>query len=107
MALVRTWRRWRNFRRWKKATTPMLLNRDTGELIPFASYTALSAGKWMLRRPLTLPGSPVPLFLEASLIPGDLAGRKRAETSNLPSHQVGLKHNIGAQLAPPPPQPSI
>lgn len=59
-----TWRRLWNFRRWKKATTPMLLNADTGELISFSGYTAPAKGKWMLRRPLTLPGSTVPLFLE-------------------------------------------
>ena len=28
------------FQRWKKTTTPMLLNADTGELIPFSSDTA-------------------------------------------------------------------
>ena len=63
------WRRFRNFRRWKKATTPMLLNAETGELLPISSYTAPPEGKWMLRRPLTLPGSPVPLFLEVRGIP--------------------------------------
>jgi hypothetical protein len=47
----------------------MLLNADTGELIPISSYTAPPEGKWMLRRPLTLPGSPVPLFLEVRGIP--------------------------------------
>ena len=47
----------------------MLLNVETGELIPFSDYTAPQCGKWMLRRPLTLPGSPVPLFLEARGIP--------------------------------------
>jgi hypothetical protein len=69
MALSWAWRRLWNFRRWKKATTPMLLNVETGELISFSSYTAPPKGKWMLRRPLTLPGSPVPLFLEARGIP--------------------------------------
>ena len=76
MALSWSWRRFRNFRRWKKATTPMLLNVDTGELIPFSDYTAPPSGKWMLRRPLTLPGSPVPLFLEARGIP---ARNKRSD----------------------------
>lgn len=47
----------------------MLLNADTGELLPLSSYTAPLPGKWMLRRPLTLPGSPVPLFLEVRGIP--------------------------------------
>lgn len=63
------WRRLWNFRRWKRATTPMLLNADTGELLPLSSFTAPPTGKWMLRRPLTLPGSPVPLFLEVRGIP--------------------------------------
>jgi hypothetical protein len=69
MALSWSWRRLKNFRRWKKATTPVLLNAETGELISFSGYTAPPDGKWMLRRPLTLPGSPVPLFLEARSIP--------------------------------------
>jgi hypothetical protein len=104
MVLVQAWRRLRNFRRWKKATTPMLLNTDTGELIPFTNYTGvLPTGKWMLRRPITLPGSPVPLFLEAPLIPGDPAGRKRAAASNPLGHQVGLQPITGAQLPHPPP----
>ncbi len=77
MALSWTWRRFRNFRRWKKATTPMLLNADTGELIPISTYTAPPEGKWMLRRPLTLPGSPVPLFLEVRGIP---VRKKRRDT---------------------------
>jgi hypothetical protein len=107
MALGRTWRRWRNFRRWKKATTPMLLNTETGELIPFSSYTPLSAGKWMLRRPITLPGSPVPLFLEAPLVPGGLAQPKRPKASTAPDHQIALQHNIGVPLLLPPPQQSV
>ena len=80
MALSRMWRRLRSFQRWKKATTPMLLNADTGELIPFSSYTAPPTGKWMLRRPLTLPGSTLPLFLETPLIPSGIAGQKSAGT---------------------------
>ena len=47
----------------------MLINADTGELLPLSSHTAPPNGKWMLRRPLTLPGSPVPLFLEVRGIP--------------------------------------
>lgn len=107
MALSRMWRRLRNFLRWKKATTPMLLNADTGELVPFSSYTALPTGKWRLRRPLTLPGSTLPLFLEASIIPGGLAMRKSVGDSNPLGHQVGLQHNIGAQFPHPPPQQSV
>ena len=77
------WRRFRNFRRWKKATTPMLLNAETGELISISSYTAPPEGKWMLRRPLTLPGSPVPLFLEVRGIPLRKKPREaKAQTSS-------------------------
>ena len=104
MGLSRMWQRLRNFQRWKKATTPMLLNADTGELIPFSSYTAPPTGKWMLRRPLTLPGSTLPLFLEAPLIPGGLAVRNSAGASNPPRCEVGPQHNIGASLSHPPPQ---
>ena len=80
------WRRFRNFRRWKKATTPMLLNAETGELIPISSYTAPPEGKWMLRRPLTLPGSPVPLFLEVRAIP--IRKRRNEPVSQAPSTEV-------------------
>jgi hypothetical protein len=107
MALSRMWRRLRSFQRWKKATTPMLLNADTGELIPFSSYTAPPTGKWMLRRPLTLPGSTLPLFLETPLIPSGLAGLKSAGVSNPAPHQVGLQHNIETPLPHPLPQQSI
>jgi hypothetical protein len=54
----------------------MLLNAETGELIPLSSQTAPREGKWMLRRPLTLPDSPVPLFLEVRGIP---ARKKRSD----------------------------
>ena len=79
------WRRLRNFRRWKKATTPMLLNADTGELIPLTSFTAPPEGKWLLRRPLTLPGSPVPLFLEVRGIPERKKRRSTAESAAPPA----------------------
>ncbi len=107
MALPRMWQRLRNFVRWKKATTPMLLNADTGELIPFSIYTTPPTGKWMLRRPLTLPGSTLPLFLETPLVPSGLAGQKRAGVSNPPPDKVGLQHNIETPLPYPPPQQSI
>jgi hypothetical protein len=107
MALARLWRRLRNFLRWKKATTPMLLNSDTGELIPFSSYTAPPTGKWKLRRPLTLPGSSLPLYLETPFIPHDLAVKKNVGTSNPPRHQVELQQNRGAPLPHPPPQQSV
>jgi hypothetical protein len=107
MALPLMWRRLRNFVRWKKATTPMLLNADTGELIPFSIYTAPPTGKWMLRRPLTLPGSTLPLFLETPLVPSGLAGQKSAGASNPPPDQIGLQHSIESPLPHSPPQQPI
>jgi len=107
MALPRMWQRLRNFVRWKKATTPMLLNADTGELIPFSIYTTPPTGKWMLRRPLTLPGSTLPLFLETPLVPSGLAGQKRTGVSNPSPDKVGLQHNRETPLPHPPPQQSI
>lgn len=65
-----TWKRLRNFLRWKKTTVPMLLNRDTGEVMPLTGYGAPPRGKWMLRRPLTLPESTLPLYLETPLTKG-------------------------------------
>src|SRR5262249_62019135 len=100
------WRRLRNFLRWKKATTPMLLNAETGEEIPFSSYTVPPSGKWKIRRPLTLSESTLPLYLEFPLIPGGVAVRKSAEVTNLPPHQDGRQPNIGAVLPPPPPPQS-
>jgi hypothetical protein len=107
MALSQMWRRFRNFQRWKKATTPMLLNADTGEVIPFSSDTAPPTGKWMLRRPLTLPGSTLPLFLETPLIPCGLGGQKIAGTSSPTPHQSGFQHNIETPFPHLPPQQSI
>ena len=107
MVLSRKWQRLRNFLRWKKATTPMLLNADTGELIPLSSYTVPPTGKWMLRRPLTLPGSTLPLFLETPLIPSGLAGRKSTGSSSPPPHQLELQPNIETPLPHPLPQQSI
>jgi len=101
------WRRLRNFLRWKKATTPMLLNADTGELIPFSSYTVPPSGKWKIRRPLTLSESTLPLYLEFPLIPGGVAVRKSAEVTNPPPYQVGLQTNRGAIPPAPPPQQSV
>lgn len=83
-----SWRRFRNFRRWKKSTTPMLLNADTGELLPLSSYTAPPQGKWLLRRPLTLPGSPVPLFLEVRGIPIPARKKPLDAEASVPSAQI-------------------
>jgi hypothetical protein len=85
----------------------MLLNADTGELIPFSIYTPPLTGKWMLRRPLTLPGSTLPLFLETPLVSCGLGVEKSAGASNPPPHQVGLQHSIETPLSHPPPQQFI
>ncbi|MEP6959832.1 MAG: hypothetical protein ABI980_13975 [Nitrospirota bacterium] len=106
MALSQMWRRLWNFQRWKKATTPMLINAGTGEVIPFSSDTAPTNGKWVLRRPLTLPESTLPLFLEVPLMPGGVAVGESAGASNLPRHRIGLQHKIGTPLPHPPPQQS-
>ncbi len=65
----------------------MLLNADTGELVPLTSFTAPPEGKWMLRRPLTLPGSPVPLFLEVRGIP-ERKKRRSTDASGAPSAHI-------------------
>jgi hypothetical protein len=59
------WRRFGNYLRWRLAKTPVLLNLDTGELVQFTSPARVPTGTWLLRRPLTLPESTMPLFLGA------------------------------------------
>ena len=76
----------------------MLLNAGTGEVIPFSSDTAPAKGKWVLRRPLTLPESTIHLFLELPLVPGGVPMEKNTDASNLPGHQMGLQHKIGTPL---------
>jgi hypothetical protein len=84
MALAWTWPIFRAYRnKWKRATTPVLLNTKTGELVGFDTYTTPRKGNWVLRRPLTLSGSTLPLFLTANLSTGDeqSAGEGRLHTS--------------------------
>jgi len=85
----------------------MLLNADTGEVIPFSSYTVPLSGKWKIRRPLTLSESTLPLYLEFPLIPGGIVVRKRAGVTTPSPHHVGLQPNIEAVPPPPPPQQSV
>ena len=106
MALSQIWRRMWNFQRWKKATTPMLLNAGTGEVIPFSIDNAPTKGMWVLRRPLTLPESTLSLFLEVPLISAGTTVKKSAEAFNLPHHQIGHHPKIGAPLSHPPSQQS-
>jgi len=102
MAISQMWRRLWNFQRWKKATTPMLLNAGTGEVIPFSSDVAPANGKWVLRRPLTLPESTIHLFLELPLVPGGVSMEKNTDASNLQRLQMRLRHKIGNPLPHPP-----
>ncbi len=83
MAFAWTWRIFRAYRKWKQATTPVLLNTETGELVGFDTYTMPRKGTWLLRRPLTLSGSTLPLFLTAKLSKGDEQsdGEGRSRTS--------------------------
>jgi hypothetical protein len=83
MALAWTWRIFRAYRKWRRATTPVLLNTKTGELVGFDTYTTPGTGNWVLRRPLTLPESTLPLFLTAKLSTGDeqSTGEGRSPTS--------------------------
>jgi hypothetical protein len=59
------WLRFANYLRWRLAETPVLLNPDTWELLHIHSPWNLPKGTWLLRRPLTLPESTMPLFLGA------------------------------------------
>ena len=104
MALSQMWRRMWNFQRWKKATTPMLLNAGTGEVIPFSIDNAPTKGTWVLRRPLTLPESTLSLFLEVPLISAGTTVKESAEAFNLPGHQIGCHPKVGTPLPHPPSQ---
>jgi hypothetical protein len=58
------WVRFANYLQWRFAETPVLLNRDTWELRHVSFPRNLPKGTWLLRRPLTLPESTMPLFLD-------------------------------------------
>ena len=68
MALPWKWRRFSTFWHWKQATIPMLLNTETGELVPFTGFSRPPTGNWVLRRRLTLPESTRPLFLTVQFL---------------------------------------
>jgi hypothetical protein len=59
------WLRFTNYLRWRLAETPVLLNPETWELLDVNLPRNLPKGTWLLRRPLTLPESTMPLFLGA------------------------------------------
>jgi hypothetical protein len=54
-----------NYLRWKTATTPVLFNPQTWELLHFTGWAQASRGEWLLQRPLTLPGSTKRVILGA------------------------------------------
>jgi hypothetical protein len=57
------WRRAQGYRDWVSATTPVLWNEQTGEVVPLEEISRASASTWWLRRRMTLPVSSHPLFL--------------------------------------------
>jgi hypothetical protein len=59
------WRRAQGYRDWVSATTPVLWNKQTGEVVPLEEISRAPAGTWWLRRRVTLPVSSHPLFLTA------------------------------------------
>ncbi len=63
MAFALGWRRAQGYRDWVSATTPVLWNEQTGEVVPLEEISRAPAGTWWLRRRVTLPVSSHPLFL--------------------------------------------
>jgi hypothetical protein len=58
----------RNYRRWRKASSPLLLNTKTGEVLPFSPFKKPPSGKWLLRQPISLPESSLPLFITVEVL---------------------------------------
>ena len=56
-------RRWKNWQRWKGSQGPVGLNQETWEVVRLMDYAQLPGGHWLLKRPLTLPGSTQDLYL--------------------------------------------
>ena len=70
MGFVNHWRRLKKYRQWRDSDMPVLLNEQTGELRRLSSAAPDELeGRWLLRRPLTLPESSKPLFLTIRLSP--------------------------------------
>ena len=72
------WRRSQGYRDWVSATTPVLWNEQTGEVIPLKDITQAPAGTWWLRRRVTLPVSSHPLFLTVPVQIGRTRHAQRA-----------------------------
>ena len=62
MALL-AFKRWKSWHRWKGSQVPVGLNEVTLEVVRLTDYTQLPGGQWLLKRPLTLPGSTQALYL--------------------------------------------
>ncbi|MGH7230168.1 MAG: hypothetical protein ACREJU_02265 [Nitrospiraceae bacterium] len=62
MGFARHWRKLKSYRQWRKTDMPILFNEQTGELRSFTAAIEQPEGRWLLRRPLTLPESSRPLF---------------------------------------------
>ena len=56
-------KRWKNWQQWKGTQEPVGLNEVTGEVVGLKDYSQLPGGHWLLKRPLTLPGSTQVLYL--------------------------------------------
>jgi hypothetical protein len=67
MGFARHWRRLRSYRQWRDTDMPVLLNEQTGELRRLTAVPGKLEGRWLLRRPLTLPESSKPLFFTIRL----------------------------------------
>ena len=63
MGLWGMWRRLWAHQPCADFTKPILINPRTGERIAFTDSMEPPKGKWVLRRPLTLPESTSPLFI--------------------------------------------
>ena len=63
MGLWGMWRRLWTHQPCADFTKPILINPRTGERIAFTDSMEPPNGKWVLRRPLTLPESTSPLFI--------------------------------------------
>ena len=60
---LQLFRRWKSWHRWKGSQNAVGLNEVTLEVVGLTNYSQLPGGQWLLKRPLTLPGSTQPLYL--------------------------------------------
>jgi hypothetical protein len=79
MGFARHWRRLRSYRQWRDTDMPVLLNEQTGELRRLTAVPGKLEGRWLLRRPLTLPESSKPLFSPYGSLPKNNAVFSRGD----------------------------